>query len=131
MISGGVTSWRGTELAASIQGATWQGIQRAALHLRTKMQLKIGKSGRVKGKGRKTIHVPSKPGEPPRKKTGALQASVLVQWLPAILEARIGVPTNTIYGFYLEVGTRTIAPRPWMAVTFFEERHIIQLLVIA
>lgn len=57
--------------------------------------------------------VRSKPGEPPRKQTGRLRASVAYEVDEATLSARVG--TNVVYGKYLELGTkRGIAPRPWL-----------------
>lgn len=55
----------------------------------------------------------SRPGEPPRKQTGRLWASVTYEVDETALEARVG--TNVPYGKYLELGTkRGIAPRPWL-----------------
>lgn len=57
--------------------------------------------------------VRSKPGEPPRKQTGRLRASVTYEADEKALTARVG--TNVKYGKYLELGTkRGIAPRPWL-----------------
>lgn len=68
--------------------------------------------GRFKSK-RITGAVRSKPGEPPRKQTGRLRATVTYEVDPAALEARAG--TNTAYGRALELGTkRGLAPRPWL-----------------
>jgi phage gpG-like protein len=56
---------------------------------------------------------PSAPGEPPRKQTGRLRASVTYEVEEASLTARVG--TNVEYGKYLELGTKKgIAPRPWL-----------------
>lgn len=62
---------------------------------------------------RKTGAVRSAPGEPPRKQTGRLRASVTYEVDEAGMNARVG--TNVKYGRYLELGTkRGIAPRPWL-----------------
>jgi hypothetical protein len=57
---------------------------------------------------------PSRPGEPPHKRTARLQTSVT--WV--LGEDSIGlyaaVGTNVDYGYWLEVGTDTIQPRPWL-----------------
>jgi phage gpG-like protein len=55
----------------------------------------------------------SQPGEPPRKQTGRLRASVTREIDESALEGRVG--TNVDYGKYLELGTkRGILPRPWL-----------------
>lgn len=69
----------------------------------------------------KSVHVPSKPGEAPRLQFGNLQKSVLMQEFPSELRVRVGIPKNTIYGFWLEVGTGRIKPRPWMLATLREQ----------
>jgi phage gpG-like protein len=53
---------------------------------------------------------PSAPGEPPRKQTGRLHASVA--WEVEDLTARAG--TNVKYGRWLELATRLMAARPWL-----------------
>jgi phage gpG-like protein len=70
------------------------------------------RKGRFKG-SRITGAVRSQPGEPPRKQTGRLRASVTYEVDEATLSGRVG--TNVDYGRYLELGTkRGIAPRPWL-----------------
>lgn len=56
--------------------------------------------------------VPSAPGEPPRRQTGALRDSVRIELAPDRLSATVG--TNLDLGAHLEFGTRDIAPRPWL-----------------
>jgi len=66
------------------------------------------------GKGGKTVYgaFPSKPGEPPHKQTGHLRRSITHEVDRVNLFARIG--TNVEYGRYLELGTKRMAPRPWL-----------------
>lgn len=72
-----------------------------------------GKGRRARYKARKTGAVRSAPGEPPRKQTGRLRASVTYEVDETGMNARVG--TNVKYGRYLELGTkRGIAPRPWL-----------------
>ena len=55
----------------------------------------------------------SKPGEPPRKQTGRLRASVTHEVDPTTGAGRVG--TNLPYGKALELGTkRGLLPRPWL-----------------
>lgn len=86
-----------------------------------------GTKGGRKG-SRITGAVRSAPGEPPRKQTGRLRASVTEEVDPATLEARVG--TNVKYGRFLELGTKKgIAPRPWLRRALAEmQSRIDQLL---
>lgn len=71
-----------------------------------------GQGSKPKG-DRITGAVRSEPGEPPRKQTGRLRASVTHEMDDKTLTARVG--TNVKYGKYLELGTkRGILPRPWL-----------------
>lgn len=55
----------------------------------------------------------SKPGEPPRKRTGFGQANVVREYDRAQLRSRVGVRTNAFYMVILEVKRN----RPWFMVT--------------
>lgn len=65
-----------------------------------------------RSRGRVYGAFPSRPGEPPRKQTGHLRRSIAYEVDRTNLVARIG--TNLAYGRYLELGTRRMAPRPWL-----------------
>jgi HK97 gp10 family phage protein len=67
-----------------------------------------------KGTGAKRIYgaFPSAPGEPPHKQTGRLRSSVTYEVLDGELIARVG--TNVKYAKWLELGTKNMAPRPWL-----------------
>jgi len=73
------------------------------------------KSGAVyeRGSGRNlsALHQASAPGEAPATDTGTLANSIAVQRLGP-LSARVG--TGIRYGQYLEFGTQSIEPRPWL-----------------
>jgi phage gpG-like protein len=56
----------------------------------------------------------SKPGEYPRHISGHLQRNVAMEFAPELLVARVG--TNVPYGKWLELGTRNMAPRPWLTL---------------
>jgi HK97 gp10 family phage protein len=66
------------------------------------------------GQGGKNVYgaFPSAPGEPPRKQTGRLRSSVTYEVLDGELIARVG--TNVKYAKWLELGTKNMAPRPWL-----------------
>lgn len=82
--------------------------------------------------GRKRIYgaFPSRPGESPHKQTGRLRASVtwelvrLWSWV-----ARVG--TNVEYGKHLELGTRFIAPRPWLEVSLADKLGEVRSILTA
>lgn len=54
----------------------------------------------------------SKPGEPPNTDTGTLIKSVGFNIDPNQMVGEVG--TSLKYGKYLELGTKDIAPRPWL-----------------
>ena len=54
----------------------------------------------------------SKPGEPPRRRTGTLGASITNEADKGGLIQRVG--TAFKYGFWLEWGTKKLAPRPYL-----------------
>ena len=99
--------------------AGWEGIRRATVYFWTLLQTAIGVSNP------RPYLTPSLPGEPPRKRTGFLQANVLFELDKAGLKSRTGVSTNARYGLFLELGTkRGLLPRPWLLATlekFFPE----------
>lgn len=121
-----------------LEARAWEGIQRATVfaHGKVKEALNVPNSGvRVKSKTRKTksgrpasmtiYPNPSRPGEPPRKRTGWLQQNVAYDLDRKKLQGRIGVRVNAVYGLYLELGTRRMQARPWLAATI--ERYHAQI----
>jgi len=75
----------------------------------------------VAAKQREFINTPyppaSSPGESPHKRTGNLQAKVAVT-KPAPLVRRIG--SSAFYALFLELGTRKMAPRPFLLKSLME-----------
>ena len=67
--------------------------------------------GKGAGRSRKGLD-PSLPGEPPKKVSGWLRMNIASEMDRARIEARVG--TNVPYGKHLELGTRKMAPRPWI-----------------
>lgn len=61
--------------------------------------------------------VPSAPGEPPRKQTGELQRSVSYRVDRAA--RKVYVTVDHPAALYLEYGTRTMAPRPYLRQTLY------------
>ncbi|BDP42923.1 hypothetical protein DAETH_28920 [Deinococcus aetherius] len=63
------------------------------------------------GQRRGVPHTASAPGDPPAVDTGRLRQSIVAL---KIAPGRWRVGTNVEYAFWLEFGTRRIAPRPFM-----------------
>lgn len=78
-------------------------------------------SQRAAGRAR-ALYVPSRPGEPPRRDTGTLMKSIAAPF-PTFALGRMTaiVGTGHAYGRYLELGTRKMAPRPYLRMTL--DRH--------
>lgn len=68
-------------------------------------------SGGKAYEGRGGTHIASKPGDAPNVDTGALIRSIAVE-NPVPMQVFVG--TSIEYGLWLEVGTGTIAARPWL-----------------
>jgi len=120
--------WNGDDFKRQAQAEMVRRLERASIvverHAKrlisvsgTGVQTKTGVIRKVKGgpggKG-KTVYgaFPSAPGEPPHKQTGHLRRSVTHEVNNTKLFARIG--TNVTYGRFLELGTKRMAPRPWL-----------------
>lgn len=79
---------------------------------RAKEILSVPGTGRVGGRRSGPV-THARPGEPPRKQTGRLRASVTYELDARDLAGRVG--TNVDYGRHLELGTRRgLLPRPWL-----------------
>lgn len=121
---------------ARLTQAVSAAMEKGALGLVGHIRVKIGRSARVetpgsrktrirnaKAKGRafaKHLYQASRPGEPPRKRTGTLQKSIAheVHADGSSVVARIG--TNVAYGRHLEFGTRRMSARPYLRPSLSE-----------
>lgn len=72
------------------------------------------RQGRLRRGGRRVPHQASAPGQPPATDTGRLLQSIHheIHGVGQDVEARIGSDVN--YAIYLELGTRYMAPRPFL-----------------
>lgn len=84
---------------------------------------KHGRLYRLKKNGRYVLHRASAPGEAPANFTGALKRSVdftvsgadkMIFGSRLYFPDRKGMPSGVKYGGYLELGTKKIAPRPYL-----------------
>jgi len=117
-------NWNGDNSKRLIADWAWEGIVRATEYFWTHLLqvLNVPNSGvrikRTRGRGSYTVYPnPSKPGEPPRKRTGWLQRHVQREYDRANLSSRVGLATGALYGLFLEMGTRKMAARPWLLAT--------------
>jgi hypothetical protein len=103
--------WHGDEAMKEVRANTWEKIQRMVVFFHTELLAVLNKPNPP------PYANSSKPGEPPRKRTGWLQRNVLYELDEKKLEGRIGITKNAIYGLFLELGTKTMAARPWLFAT--------------
>lgn len=98
------------EVLAALKKAAWENVLRAAVVFQTQVLQALNVSNP------RPYKTPSAPGEPPRKRTGFLQANVQLDVDEANLTARVGILANAKYGAYLEFGTRKMKPRPFLSL---------------
>ena len=139
----GKLEWHGDEAAKAIEAEVNRRLHRCCVtvlnHAKTLINVNgTGVStsgggrdakGRYRKKSKKLRYGahPSAPGEPPRKQTGRLLASVA--WEVSGLVGRVG--TNLPYGRWLELGTRLMAARPWLRRALAECRDKILAILSA
>jgi HK97 gp10 family phage protein len=134
----GISEWRGDEVFVLATKANEKAMHKAGAVLeadiKTHFTVAAGESG-VSTEGRKSVrktksgkrHYRSKPGEPPAVDTGTLRASTMtdVTVLGLGITGRVGPDidyikehadpgTDVEYGFFLELGTVNMEPRPFL-----------------
>jgi len=112
--------WNGPEALARIRDETGKRIDMAARFIRDRAKEGLSRTQEVriygkKGKRSRKGMDPSQPGEFPKKVSGHLRIDTRKEFDKELLEARVG--TNVPYGKWLELGTRTMARRPFMRLT--------------
>ena len=142
----GKLKWRGAELERRLKKATADGIVRAGTFYHSKCREAVSKpntgvrrrykdqsnesKSERESKGRnKTSYTiypnPSRPGEPPRLRTGFGQRNIVVNHDRQKITTRVGVTKNGIYMIFLELGTQRVARRPWLVKTLRDNQRII------
>ena len=103
--------WNGGSAPWVVRSAIADGMERGAVVVKRTM--------------RRFLNVPyppaSKPGQSPRKRTGNLRDSITYVLNRKTLTLLIGPSEDAEYGLYLEFGTRTIEPRPFMMKALYQE----------
>jgi hypothetical protein len=132
--------WNGKQFEQMLKKATSDGLKRAGVFYHSKCQQAVskpntGRSVKIKrqvpggNKRTRTIYPnPSKPGESPRLRTGFGRKNIVINHDPKGRYVRVGVSQNGMYMFFLEVGTRNIARRPWLMKTLMENQKVIGAL---
>jgi hypothetical protein len=141
MIELGVT-WEGDTYLEGLEERAWEALARATVYLHTRCMEALNvsnpreyvlsktqktKSGKAKRVG--VYRSPSKPGEPPRKRTGWLQKNVRYELDRERLKGRVGIGTNAKYGAFLEIGTKRLKARPWLWATAQAHLHQLRSIV--
>ncbi len=89
------------------RAATTKALNQATQEMTTALQKKINKQGPPA----------SRPGQPPRKRTGFLHDTVNV-----LRKGRTWAIQVAQYGIFLDGGTRSIRPRPWIRTTIHDKK---------
>lgn len=112
-------SWNGDEANRRIEIASWEALQRITVYFWSQVQLTLNVSN-----PRPYLNS-SKPGEPPRKRTGFGAANVLYEFDRKAMASRVGVGRNAKYMAILEL----FRNRPWLKATL--DKVLPQLRAIA
>ena len=117
--------WYGKQFMVKASRVNRQTLSKAAIMVESyiKHHFTLQGTHRAYKRGRK-LHISSAPGRPPAIDTGALRSSVTHEVNASGLDAKVGsdkdrlkrqtVGTDVDYGYYLEMGTRRMKPRPWL-----------------
>ena len=108
--------WNGEAFKQHLENSTNEGLKRAAVFLHAQCQRTVGVSN-PRNRDTGEYDQPSAPGEAPRKRTGWGQRHIVWEHDETKREARVGVSAPGIYMFWLEIGTKFIARRPWLLAT--------------
>ena len=146
-VQGGSIEWNGEILIAAATQANINAMTKSAITVQATAKKMIGGTGsgrlyrRRKQKGKRgsfrasDFHRASAPGRPPARDSGILANSVTfeVSAKDARITGKVGPDINKIksqsprtdpdYGFFLEVGTKDIAKRPWLKPSLIKSRR--------
>ena len=107
--------WHGPRFMAIAENAVEEAVARAGLRVQIEAIRLVSQAA---------FPPASKAGEPPRVRTGTLLRSIDQETFRATtadFTARVG--SNLKYGFWLETGTRRMAPRPWLRPALDNKRN--------
>jgi hypothetical protein len=127
-----VVKWNGRAFEQKLRESTATGLNRATTFLHAECRREVSKpnSGvrvpvkrKAKGGNKKSRTIypnPSKPGEPPKLRTGFGQRNVVKEFDAPSMRGRVGVTKNGLYMFFLDIGTKNIERRPWLMATLMK-----------
>jgi len=140
----GTVTYRGDQVYAALQRRVKDAVRRSAVLLHSRSQQLVNKPTqkvrkkrqRTTSKGKKgsqyTAHVGvSKPGEPPRTRTTHGREGIRFELASDGLSAKVGPSRNAQYMAFLQLGTRHIAPRPWLTKAIDQTKPAIKTLLEA
>ena len=114
-----------------MKDATGDGLAMATQHYHSQLKQAVnipntGKRGRGKGGrySKTTYPNPSKPGEPPRKRTGFGQRQIVREIDRQNIVARVGLTVAGLYMFYLDQGTKHVEKRPFIIETLNKIKRV-------
>ena len=117
--------WNGPKVFSDIEDTMVNRLDLALMTLKNEARRVISRVQTVVGVGvRKRGTDPSTPNTPPKRVRGFLHSSIFSDIDRQRIRGRVGTPLK--YGLFLEIGTRNIAPRPWMSVAMKNKRQRIK-----
>jgi len=140
----GTVTYRGDQVYAALERRVRDAVRRSAVLLHTRSQQLVNKPTqkvrkkrqRTTAKGKKgsqyTAHVGvSKPGEPPRTRTTHGREGIKLELASDGMSGKVGPSRNAQYMAFLQLGTRHIAPRPWLTKAISQAKPAIKALLEA
>lgn len=103
--------WQGDNAKRFVMEACWEGLVAATTYFFNLLQAALNVPNP------RPYDQPSRPGEPPRKRTGHGAGHVLPEFDQPNLKTRVGLMPGAKYMLWLEMGTRRMAARPWLLAT--------------
>lgn len=129
--------WNGEDVLVSLSRTSLNNLRLSAVFLKGAIKEKLtgNRTGRVyRVPGTKTLYTASAPGEPPASRTGTLRNAITFRIDKVKLEALVGPrllgeDPKKQYPVWLELGTKKMSPRPFMAPALEENKDtIVQIM---
>ena len=120
-------AFNGDAFKKHLKNATAEGLKSATVFYHTQCRLTVNVANPL-NPDTGEYDSPSEPGEAPRVRTGFGREGIVWEFDEDKLEGRVGVTLNALYMFWLEIGTKYIARRPWLLSTLLTHQEVIGLL---
>lgn len=108
--------WNGALFKERLSEATNSGLKRATVFYHTECRRAVNVAN-PRNRDTGEYDQPSAPGEAPRTRTGVGSRNIVWEFDEDAREGRVGVNATGIHMFWLEIGTKFIARRPWLLAT--------------